>query len=68
MSSRVLSDKFSARITMPVEGFVTVVPVDKMGSRKPGTLQSKEPRGGRAGDWGLRDPSPSTARLRSVWL
>ena len=59
-------DKFSPRITMPVEGFVTVVPVDKMGSRKPQTLQSKEPRGGRAGDWGLRDPSPSTARLRSV--
>ena len=51
---------------MPVEGFVTVVPVEKMSSRKPQTLQSKEPRVGRAGDWGLRDPSPSTARLRSV--
>ena len=51
---------------MPVEGFVTVVPVEKMSSRKPQTLQSKEPRVGRAGDWGLRDPSPSTSRLRSV--
>ena len=66
MSSRDVSDKFSPRITMPVEGFVTVVPVDKMGSRKPQTSPSKEARGGRAGDWGLRDPSPSTARLRFV--
>ena len=67
MSGRDFSDKFPPRITMPAEGFVTVVPVDKMGSRKPQTIQSKEPRGGRQGDWGLRDPSPSTARLRSVW-
>ena len=49
---------------MPAEGFVTVVPVDKMGSRKTQTIPSKEPRGTRTGDWSLRDPSPSTARLR----
>ena len=64
MSSRDFSDKFPGRITMPAEGFVTVVPVDKMGSRKTQTISSKEPRGTRTGDWSLRDPSPSTARLR----
>ena len=60
MSSRDLSDKFAGRIKMPAEGFVTVVPVDKMASRKVPNA------GSRNGDWSLRDPSPSTARLRSV--
>ena len=52
---------------MPGEGFVTVVPVDKMGSRKTPSSQSKDSRSVRGvGDWGLRDQSPSTARMRSV--
>ena len=52
---------------MPGEGFVTVVPVDKTGSRKTPSTLSKDPRSVRAvGDWGLRDQSPSTARMRSV--
>ena len=59
MSGRDFSDKFG-RITMPAEGFVTVVPVDKMTSRK------VPASGNRTGDWSLRDPSPSTARLRCV--
>mgnify|MGYP001221210706 CR=1 FL=1 len=50
------------RITMPTEGFVTVVPVEKVGGRT-----DKKPRDLRKaiGDsWSSRDQSPCTARLR----
>ena len=57
------------RVTMPSEGFVTVVPVEKVGVKnvikhadKVDRIQKKENRG--LADWSTRDPSPCTARLR----
>ena len=55
---------------MPSEGFVTVVPVEKAGTKnvikhaadKMDRLQRKEIRG--VSDWSIRDQSPCTARLR----
>ena len=44
---------------MPAEGFVTVVPVEKVGVRT-----DKRTRDQRKLDWSSRDESPCTSRLR----
>ena len=47
---------------MPAEGFVTVVPVEKVGARSDKkTRDQRKPIGE---SWSSRDQSPCTARLR----